>query len=182
MATRDTKTIAVEQAVASYTPLDRAPYESDKKVHFLDYMAVTVPYTFVPYNIYLQAIRGLGRPPSPANIDVIKLAGAAGNIREKLFKKFNRDLRILPGYGVRATVDEDDRLNRHYELQSRARNAVAKVTAHASTINTNLIKDAKSKAAFIETRKILVAINSSSMAKIAALLPAKPELKEDKKK
>jgi hypothetical protein len=58
---------------------------------------------------------------------------------------------------------------------------VARVTAHAATINTNLLKDAKAKAAFIETRKTLGAMNQS-MAKIAALLPAKPELKDDKRK
>jgi hypothetical protein len=181
MATRDNKALAVEQAVNAYEPLERAPYESDKKVHFLDYMATEQPYIFVPYALYLRAIRGLGRTPSPNSPDVIKLANGAGNIREKLYKKYNRDLHILPGYGVRASVDEDDRLSRHYALQSRAKNAVAKVTAHAATINTNLLKDVKAKAAFIETRKTLGAMNQS-MAKIAALLPAKPELKEDKKK
>jgi hypothetical protein len=171
----------IEDAIDGYEGLDRAPFESDKKVHFLDYMAKAVPYEYVPYPHYLKAVRDLGRLPSSTSLDVIKLQQCVSNIREKLFKRFGRDLLVQAGVGVRATVDEDDRLNHHRTLQGRAKNAVAKVNAHAATVNVTKIKDAKAKAGFIEARKVIGTMNES-MLKLAKLLPPKTEIKEDRKK
>lgn len=174
------KTLAIiMKAINSYAPLVGAQYETDKKAHFLDYMARECPYKYIPYNLCVRAVQGLSRTPA-VNSDAVEQfrKSISSSVRRKLLKTYNRDIDILQGVGIRASVDESDRLRHHQKLRGRIVTAVGNAVAHAATIDAEKIKDAKLRAGFVESRKALGS-TSESVGRLMKLLPPKPE---DKKK
>jgi hypothetical protein len=166
------------KAINHYTPLAGAPYETDKKAHFFDYMSVACPYKHIPYNLCVRAIQGLTRTPSPTSESVTQFAKSMTSVRKKLLKVYNRDLDLLTGVGARASVDESDRLRHHHKLRGRIATAVGNAVFHAATIDPTKIKDATLRTGFIESRKALGS-TSESVNRLMKLLPPKTE---DKKK
>jgi hypothetical protein len=170
----------IEKALSEYEPPKQAPYATDKKAHFLDYMAKTCPDDIIPYNICVQATTGLSRKPAANAKDVVAFAKSIGSVREKLLRLYNRDLYILSGVGVRASFNEDDRIQRHKQLRARVVSAHYKADAHAATVDVDKIKNLKAKAGFIESRRTLGSL-SESMNKMMKTLQLQPK-PEDRKK
>jgi hypothetical protein len=168
---------AIMKAINSYVPLSGAPYETDKKAHFLDYMAKTCPYRHISYGLCVRAVNGLSRTPSDNSQSVEQFRKSLGSVRRKLLKVYNRDIDPLPGIGIRASVNETDRLRHHNKLKARVNTAVGNAVAHAATIDAEKI-DKEFRAGFVESRKALGA-TSESVNRLMKLLPPKPE---DKKK
>jgi hypothetical protein len=155
------KTLAIiMKAISNYTPLVGAQYETDKKAHFLDYMA------------------RLSRTPAVNSESVEQFRKSMSSVRRKLLKTYNRDVDPLQGVGIRASVDEADRLRHHQRLRGRIVTAVGNAVAHAATIDAEKIKDQKLRAGFVESRKALGS-TSESVTRLMKLLPPKPE---DKRK
>jgi hypothetical protein len=173
------KTLAIiMKAINAYTPLVGAQYETDKKAHFLDYMAQECPYKYIPYNLCVRAVQGLSRTPAVNSDAVDQFRKSMSSVRRKLLKTYNRDIDPLQGVGIRASVDEADRLRHHQRLRGRIVTAVGNAVAHAATIDADKIKDQKLRAGFVESRKALGG-TSESVTRLMKLLPPKPE---DKKK
>jgi hypothetical protein len=169
--------VALTRAINRYVPMAGAPYETDKKAHFFDYMAKECPYKHVPYNLCVRAIQGLTRTPSPISESVTQFAKSMVSVRKKLLKVYNRDLDVLMGVGARASVDETDRLRHHHKLRGRIDTAVSNAVAHAATIDPTKIKDVTLRAGFVESRKAL-GTTSEAVNRLMKLLPPKAEDKE----
>jgi hypothetical protein len=167
----------IMKAINAYTPLAGAPYETDKKAHFLDYMAKTCPYKHISYGLCVRAVNGLSRTPSEKSLDAERFRSSMKSVRRKLLITYHRDIDTLKGVGVRATVNETDRLKYHHTLKNRASTAVGNAIAHAATIDAEKV-DKELRPAFVESRKQLGAV-SEGVNRLMKLLPAKPE---DKKK
>jgi hypothetical protein len=78
--------------------------------HYLNWAADKFPGVYTPYNIMLQATQGYKRLPQLRNDEVDRLRNAIGRIREVLRRQYGRDLVPQTGVGVRATVDDADKL------------------------------------------------------------------------
>ena len=163
-----------------YEGLTSAPYESDKKLHYLDYMAMEVPYLFIPFTFIFMAMRNI-TSAKKTNPDVIKLGQSITSYRPKMLKVYGRDILTQPGFGARATVDEADRLRWHDVITDRAKSGWAKVMAHAATVKLEKIADPKVRAAFAAQREGYGRMNESMM-KIRHLLAEKNPTTEPKKK
>ena len=167
----------IMKAINAYTPLAGAPYETDKKAHFLDYMAKTCPYKHISYGLCVRAVNGLSRTPSEKSLDAERFRSSMKSVRRKLLLSYNRDIDSLKGVGVRATVNETDRLKYHNTLKSRINTAVGNAVAHAATIDADKIEK-ELRPGFVESRKAL-GTTSEATQRLMKLLPPKPE---DKKK
>jgi hypothetical protein len=168
---------ALMRVIDAYEPLTGAPYETDKRAHFLNEMAKHAPYKTIPANLCVRAVNGLSRTPAPNAETVVQFMKGISAVRKKLLKLYNRDLYIVPGVGVRASVDESDRIRRHQDLKNRAASATAKAIEHAATVQVEKIKNPTLRAAFSESRKALLASGDAvnRMQKILQLGPKAEE-------
>jgi len=95
--------------ISGYTP-DIEMSMTSRGAHYLDWAANKYPGVYSPYNIMLQAIQGYRRLPQLKNQEVDRLRNAIGRIREVLRRQYGRELVPQTGVGIRATVDDADKL------------------------------------------------------------------------
>lgn len=80
--------------------------------HFLDFRAKSHPKQFVPYAVIAKAIFQLKQMPRTDGKDVETVMRLMGNAKQVLLRDYQRDVVTMRGYGVRASVDSTDALEK----------------------------------------------------------------------
>lgn len=93
--------------LSTFVKDDAAPL-STRCADFLHWLCQKRPEVFVAPNIAVKAIMGYGHTPRLKSDEVDKLRSKYGTIRKVLRAKYNRDLIVEAGAGIRASVDDAD--------------------------------------------------------------------------
>ena len=116
--------------LSTYVKDDAAPL-STRCADFLNWLCQKRPEIFVAPNIAVKAIMGYGHTPRLKSDEVDKLRTKYGTIRKILRAKYNRDLIVEAGAGIRASVDDADvlvsSLPKFVKKLDSARSAVVQV-------------------------------------------------------
>jgi hypothetical protein len=106
------KTSNLEQAVKDFIKhvLDARMTIPARAASALNYFAEKCPYAILPYNFLLQAVMGYDRRPPVGGEEVRLFRGKMTATSKILHEKYGRGRHSVTGVGVRATVDDADRL------------------------------------------------------------------------
>lgn len=96
-----------EVDLSTYVKDDALPL-SHRCADFLNWLCLKRPGVFAAPNIAVKAIMGYGHTPRLKSDEVDKLRTKYGTIRKVLRAKYNRDLIVESGVGIRASVDSAD--------------------------------------------------------------------------
>lgn len=93
---------------------------TQRAAHFLDWAAKQAPKEFFPYNVIYKAIMGMPHMPRLDNeaVALFKRTATAG-LRKALVTKYDREVINLVGVGIRASVDDADRLTNVAPMKAR---------------------------------------------------------------
>lgn len=116
--------------LSTYVIQKEAPL-SARCADFLDWLCQKRPEIFVAPNVAVKAIMGYRHMPRLKSDEVDKLRAHYGQIRKILRAKYNRDLIVEAGAGIRASVDSADvlvsSLPKFVKKLDSARSAVVQV-------------------------------------------------------
>lgn len=103
---------------------DDSMSQTQRAAHFLDWAAKNMPGEYQAYNVILKAVLGQKMLPRQDG-DQVKLfkASIPNGVKRALLDKYDREIVTLPGIGVRATVDDADRLTNVAPIRARRLNA-----------------------------------------------------------
>lgn len=100
---------------------------TQRAAHFLDWAAKNMPGDPIPYNVIVKKIMNLPQLPRLDNDTVDRFRRSAGaGLKKAMIDKYGREIVNLPGIGIRATVDDADRLANVAPIKARRLNAARK--------------------------------------------------------
>lgn len=126
----------------SYPGSDPKLPKSHRIAHYLNWAADNIPYVFTQFNELLKRVEGRGRMPRLDSEDVNLLRRNVGSCKNILLQLYEREFISQPGVGVRASVDDTDRLKTVLPKRMNRFNAARKAAIQtASSIDLNNIPD-----------------------------------------
>lgn len=99
---------------------------TQRGAHFLHWAAQHMPNVFQSYPVIYKAITGQRSLPRANSEHVELLKRNVTGMRTALLKHYNREVVSLPGIGIRATVDDADRLANVAPAKARRLDAARK--------------------------------------------------------
>jgi len=113
-------------------PEELAP--NRRVAHCLNWAAEKFPYHYLQWNMVLKAIHGYRRLPRLDSEQVLHLKKSGAAIRKHLLKYHERIMDSEPGMGIRALVDDADKLRIAMPKKARrlitAKNSAEETAAH----------------------------------------------------
>ena len=140
--------------------------------HFLDWAAVNCKMQYFQHNIVCKVVNNYQHTPRMDNKEVDTVRSAMYRVKKTLRKKYQRELHFKPGMGVRATVDDNDKVQ--YGLTTAAKGLINKkknLDEVASIINPSNLNMKESE----YFRHVTAASKLITETHIARLLPPKKE-------
>lgn len=121
-------------------PLDSKMKKPERIASFLDWWAKKSPKQFVAYNQLLQVIEGYKDLPSARSPELKALRNQVRRAEMILDDRFERGIKRHRWFGVRATVDDFDRLkSRYVEKSKKMKIAIMNAHAEAGKIDVSKI-------------------------------------------
>lgn len=121
--TTSKESVNVLARIASYKPTMEGTLV-DRVSHFLDWAAVHCKMQYFQPNILCKVVNNYSHTPRLDNKEVETVRGSMSRIRKKLRTKYKRELHNKQGMGVRATVDDNDKVE--YGLKVAAKGLLNK--------------------------------------------------------
>jgi hypothetical protein len=180
MATRKSR----RQIDPTRYPLDNKMTMPQRMAHCLNWCADDYPYEIVSWRILYQAVMGMAVLPSSRNADVENLKSRSQAVKKLLNERYGRGLVIVPGVGVRASVDDFDRgQNCVVRATKRAASAVAGAKREIEAVDIRKIPDSPETKKYKDWHRqnaTPMLASANELLKRALLLTAK-KTDEDKK-
>jgi hypothetical protein len=125
-------------------PLDNKMTMPQRMASCLNWCAEEYPYEVVSWRLLYQAVMGMAVLPSSRNAEVENLKSRSQAVKKLLHEQYGRGLVILPGLGVRASVDDFDRgLHCVFRATKRAASAVAGAKREIEAVDIRKIPETK---------------------------------------
>lgn len=172
-----TRTSSQEQAlarIAAYRPdeLVKKMTLPHRIAHFLNWAAANMRMVFFQPNIICRAINGYDRTPRPDTKEVDTIRSAMQRAKKILLDDYKRGYHFERGMGVRATVDDNDKVSASVATAAK-RVVSAKENMDKITVTVDEAKLGKSEAAYF--RGVTEASKRITATHIRALLPPKSD-------
>lgn len=158
-------------SVAKKYEMIQSMNKAERVAHFMEYMAIHCPYEVIPASVVAEAI--FQTRSEKALVKIVN--GARGRARVILRDTYKRSLHVVPGEGMRATVDDKDVAETTVPKAARRfTGARASLEAEVNVVDdVNALPDEARK--LVKTTAALLKASSPAMETLKGLLTAKSE-------
>jgi hypothetical protein len=167
-------------------PLDNNMTVPHRVAHCLNWAAEYHPFYPLTYMVLYQAIMGLAQPPRKDNKEVELIKSRNQAVKKILHERYKKGLVIIPGMGVRATVDDADRFkNCAKRAVKRVESAALGAHRELSSVDAKNIEntpDNQEAINFLSKEKKLTLGSINELLKKTLLLTGKKSEKVEEKK
>lgn len=155
----------------------------ERAAHCLDWYRKTNPNGFLPYNLLTKMVMGYARMPNLKSTEVEQMRRRMKQVKPILMKKYNCELVSVPGAGVRATVNDLDKLQKIVpQKEMRLRKAADSLATTVMSIDRNKLPAAFRGHFDAHTKALVDKVMAPGFLKLVSEspLPAPPSA-DDKK-
>jgi hypothetical protein len=143
---------------------------------FLSWYASKAPYRIVPLPDLTKVVTLLPRRPGQDSKEVDTQKSRTQRVKALLEHEYGIGLVVIPGKGMRATVDDED-FSRHCvgKTAKRAKGTLTTLARQTGMVNMRNIRDDQLKSFMSSMRSLTKELNPDTLEKRLPLLPKPPE-------
>jgi hypothetical protein len=143
-------------------------YLPERTADYLDWAAKRFPKVFIPYNVVVKGIEGYQKPPRSNSDEVMRMRRCVSKVRSILLDKYNRSTVSQPGFGIRATIDDEDMLKECVTRSAvRAQSAISGLVRISDKVNIAKVPDCPERTWFKRDLKSVLAGFDDTLRRLA---------------